>query len=121
MFSSPWHPVISLPGLLKQKSRPQQSRALYRRENVHWTMLSRFATPKKHGEQCPVNVQHKCPVVLPGLKRARNSPYEHKMETVSQPGKRAGSPPYEQALNPLTRIRDHSIWDQYRDDIVSGE
>ena len=72
MFSSPWHPVISLPGLLKQKSRPQKSRALYRRENVHWTMFSRFATPKKifmcphtgHGEQCPVNVQRKCPVVL---------------------------------------------------------
>ena len=42
MFSSSWHPV-----LLKQKSRPQESRALHRRENVNWTMFSRFAIPKK--------------------------------------------------------------------------
>ena len=43
MFSSPWHPMISLPRLLKQKSRPQKSHS---RENVHWTIFSRFAAPK---------------------------------------------------------------------------
>ena len=46
MFPSPWHPMISLPRAPETKVQTQKSRSLYRRENVHWTMFSRFATPK---------------------------------------------------------------------------
>ena len=73
------------PSSLRPEFQTSKLRAFYCRENVNWTMFSRFATPppKKeffmcshtgHGEQCSFNVQCKCPVVLSGLKC---DPFEH--------------------------------------------
>ena len=46
MFPTPWRPVVSLSLAPKAKFQTQKLRALYRRENVHWTMFSRFDTPQ---------------------------------------------------------------------------
>ena len=47
MLPSPSRPMVSLPQAPETKFQTPKSSALYCRENVHWTMFSRFATPKK--------------------------------------------------------------------------
>ena len=68
MFPSPWCPVVSLPQTPITKFQTRKSSTLTGQ------FLVVLPPPKifhvlytRHGEQCSVNVQCKCPVVLPGL------------------------------------------------------
>ena len=87
-FFSILHPLGALwsvsPRLLKLDSRPQNC-ALPIAEIMFTGQCSVVLPPPKfficphtgHGEQCPVGVQCKCPVVLPGLKEQRSSLVEY--------------------------------------------
>ena len=77
MFSRFVTPTEHCPACARalQAKQAQKLRASYHGGNVQWTMFSRFATSKnflrcphtEQGRKFPVNVQRKCPVVLPEL------------------------------------------------------
>ena len=77
MFPPPWRPVFSLSKAPKTKFQTTKSLARYRRENDHWTTLSRFATPKDfscfHTLDTVSNVQSFCQGVS-NSRKSKESP-----------------------------------------------
>ena len=77
MFPPTWRPVFSLSKAPKTKFQTPKSLARYRRENYHWTTLSRFATPKNfsyfHTLDTVSNVQSFCQGVS-NSRKSKESP-----------------------------------------------